>query len=214
MKSVDGISSNIPPLHFLALGDSYTIGSGVPPQERWPIHAARLIQQRGIPLADPVMIAKHGWTSGDLKQALTGEKPKVVYHLITLQIGVNDQYEGVSSPIYHKNLTWLLHTSVLWAGNHPERILVLSIPVWSVTPFAEGMDRSILAKEIENFNQINRQLAGEFGTHCVDVTSLSRKCAEDRSLLVEDGLHPSGDMYRSWAQRITLTALKALAFQE
>ncbi len=198
---------------FLALGNSYTIGTGVPAVDAWPRQLSASIRDMGFNKEDPLIIAKNGWSSGDLLQALEKRDLEGPFHLVSLQVGVNDHYDGVSRQDYQTNLRKILDILLPLTAGDPTRILVLSIPDWSVTPFAEGQDRGRIASEIKHYNEINRRLAETFGAHYLDITPLSRKAGGDKTLLAEDGLHPSGEMYQRWVKDLLPIALDLLRMQ-
>ncbi|HEV7784793.1 MAG TPA: SGNH/GDSL hydrolase family protein [Thermoanaerobaculia bacterium] len=200
------------PARFLALGDSYTIGEGLVPAQRWPVQLAALLRQKGVAIDEPQIIARTGWTVPDLADAVAAARPQGPFDLVTLQIGVNDQYQGVDPDRYRPAFAALLKRAVALAGGSPKRVVVLSIPDWSVTPFAgeTGRDRTRTAAEIERFNRVDREETAKAGARWVDVTPSSRKAASDRSLLAPDGLHPSGGMYGEWAKLALPEALGAL----
>ncbi|MFO8035470.1 MAG: SGNH/GDSL hydrolase family protein [Anaerolineales bacterium] len=199
-----------PSFRFLALGNSYTIGTGVPASERWPRQLSASIREAGFNLEDPLIIAKNGWTSGDVLHALGKRRLQGPFHLASLQIGVNDQYDGLSIEAYETNLQKILDIIYPLTAGDPARIIALSIPDWSATPFAEGQDRARIAAEIQSFNEINRRLTHALGAHYLDITPLSREAGENRTLLAEDGLHPSGDMYQRWVEALLPVALDIL----
>lgn len=199
-----------PSFRFLALGNSYTIGTGVPASERWPRKLSASIREAGLNLEDPLIIAKNGWTSGDVLHALGKRRLQGPFHLASLQIGVNDQYDGLSIEAYETNLQKILDIIYPLTAGDPARIIALSIPDWSATPFAEGQDRARIAAEIQSFNEINRRLTHALGAHYLDITQLSREAGENRTLLAEDGLHPSGDMYQRWVEALLPVALDIL----
>jgi lysophospholipase L1-like esterase len=200
------------PARFLALGDSYTIGEGLVPAERWPVQLAALLRQRGTAIGEPQIIARTGWTVVDLADAVAAARPQGPFNLVTLQIGVNDQYQGADPVRYRPGFAALLKRAVALAGGRPERVVVLSIPDWSVTPFAgeAGRDRPRTAAEIERFNLVDREETARAGARWVDVTPSSRRAGADRSLLAPDGLHPSAGMYGEWARLALPEALAAL----
>lgn len=184
----------------LALGDSYTIGECVPEHERWPMQLAGMIRKAGVPLAAPTIIAQTGWTTDDLLTALRASKPAGIFQLVSLQIGVNNQYRGLGEEQFARELDELLELAATYSGRQPSRVLVLSIPDWGVTPFAQARDRREIANEIERFNRLKRRQANRRGFSFVDVTPASREAASDPGLLAEDGLHPSGRMYKRWCE--------------
>ena len=195
---------------FLALGDSYTIGEGVGEEERWPVQLAKLLKERGIDVVDPVIVARTGWTTAELMRGIDQAHPAGRFDLVTLLIGVNNQYRGRSIDEYRGEFGTLLRRAVAFAGGEPGRVLVVSIPDWGVTPYAEGRDRARIAREIDRFNEANREATRRAGARYVDVTGRSRSAAGDRGSVVGDGLHPSGGMYEAWARLALPEAVAAL----
>jgi lysophospholipase L1-like esterase len=200
-------------LRFLALGDSYTVGEGVPPSACWPVQLVSILRREAYPIDDPILIAQTGWTSDELLAGmaaapeLEGGAP---YDLVSLLIGVNDQYRGRRQDEYRVQFVKLLDRAVALARDDPFRVIVLSIPDWGVTPFAAGRNRDQIAAEIDNFNAVNREAAKQAGVHYIDVTSISRQAVHDSSLLASDGLHPSGNIYTCWAAAVLPIARQAL----
>jgi len=197
------------PVRYLALGDSYTIGASVAPAERWPVQLAAQLRANGLIVAEPLIIARTGWTTDELMAGIERQQPQGPFDLVSLLIGVNDQYRGRSGEEYRRQLRQLLHTAIAYAGGHAAHVIVLSIPDWSVTPFAAGQQRAAIAAAIDHFNTINRQETAQAGAHYVDVTPVSRQALQDASLLATDGLHPSGKMYTQWMELVLPTALAA-----
>ncbi|HEU4401631.1 MAG TPA: SGNH/GDSL hydrolase family protein, partial [Candidatus Polarisedimenticolia bacterium] len=193
---------------YLALGDSYTIGESVDVAERFPDRLAALLREQGVGLADPTIIARTGWTTDELQAGIDQAAPAGRFDLVSLLIGVNNQYRGRDAQEYRAQFRALLLRAIDFAGGEPGRVLVLSIPDWGVTPYAEGRDRARIAAEIDRFNTINRQETAAAGAGYVDVTPVSRRAADDRSLIAADGLHPSGAQYLAWA-RLALPAARA-----
>ena len=186
-------------LRYLALGDSYTIGESVAAAERWPVQLAAMLRAAGVPVEPPEIIARTGWTTDELDAAIDAAAPVGPYELVSLLIGVNNQYRGRSASEYAAQFAALLARAIGFAGGRPGRVLVLSIPDWGVTPFAQSRDRAAIGAAIDQFNAINAAEAGRAGVRYVDVTLLSRQAARDAGLIAEDGLHPSGRMYAGWA---------------
>lgn len=195
-------------MRFLALGDSYTIGESAAESERWPVQLAALLRQHGLSVEPPALIAKTGWTTDELSAAIDQAGPLGAFDLVSLLIGVNNQYRGRDAEEYRREFVALLRRAIGFAGGDPSRVLVLSIPDWSVTPFASGRDRATVADDIDRFNAINREEAARLGARYVDVTPHSRMAQEDPSLIASDGLHPSGKMYAGWA-RLALPEARA-----
>ena len=198
-------------MRFLALGDSYTIGEGVAEAERWPVRLAALLRERGVPVADPEIIARTGWTTDELSAAIDDADPQGPYALVSLLIGVNNQYRGRDAEEYRAQFTDLLRRAVGFAGGDARRGIVLSIPDWGVTPFADGRDRARIAAEIDAYNAINREEAARAGARYVDVAPQTRAAGADPAFLVSDGLHPSGRSYAEWARLALAAALQAVA---
>lgn len=189
-------------LTYLALGDSYTIGEQVPAAESFPMQVAGRLKAAGLPLAEPVIIAKTGWTTGELQEAIDKAAITDIYDMVTLLIGVNNQYRGYSVDDYRKDFAALLEQAIGFAGQRTGRVLVLSIPDWGVTPYASGRDRNVIAQQIDAYNMVNRTLTQKAGVNYIDITPGTREAATDESLLTGDGLHPSGKAYAQWAETV------------
>lgn len=186
---------------YLALGDSYTCGESVNADDRYPVRAAHLlIQNDKVPCQDPDILAVTGWTTGDLLNALLLFKTTQTYGIVTLLIGVNNQFRGYSQSQYQEQFTLILQRAISLAGDRPSHVLVLSIPDWSVTPFGRLRDTALNAAQIDSFNVINHSLALEYKVNYLDVTAESRKAAADPSLIAGDGLHFSAKEYEIWAR--------------
>ena len=188
---------------FLALGDSYTIGESVAPAERFPVQVATSLK-----IEQPQIIAKTGWTTDELAAEIARVQPKGPFDLVTLLIGVNNQYRGRSIDEYRTQFVSLLNQAIGFAGGKADHVIVVSIPDWGVTPFAEGRDRAKIAREIDAFNAVNREEAKRAGARYADITAISRH--KDASLIASDGLHPSGRMYSQWAEVIEPIAREVL----
>jgi lysophospholipase L1-like esterase len=196
---------------ILSLGDSYTIGESVSSDDRWPVQLASLLRARGLDVADPQIIARTGWTTRDLSAAIDDERPRGPFDMVTLLIGVNDQYRGRSAEEYRPQFRLALSRAMTQAGRRPESVIVISIPDWGVTPHAQGRDRRRIAADIDAFNAVNRDEASAAGSRYADITGLSRLAANNRNLVAADGLHPSAAMYVEWAHAILPLALDVLA---
>lgn len=200
-------------LRYLALGDSYTIGEGVDRAVRWPVQLAAQLRDGGIDLAPPRIIATTGWTTDELAAGIAAEQPLGTFDLVSLGIGVNDQYRGRSVAEYRAQLEPLLHTATALAGDRPERVLMASIPDWGVTRFArrEGRDPPVIAREIDAFNAVAGEMCAARRIAFVDITPASRQDGDDDRMLVDDGLHPSGAMYARWVDALLPVAHRLLA---
>lgn len=197
---------------FLALGDSYTIGEGVAPGERWPVQLAARLRGEGIDIADPQIVATTGWTTDELSLAVATAEFTPPYALVTLLIGVNNQYRGRSVDEYRLQFRALLQRATELAGAHATRVIVVSIPDWGGTPFAarDGRDAARIAGEIDAFNAAASAEAAKAGAAWVDVTTISRQ-PEAPDELVGDGLHPSGTQYARWVDALLPVARMILA---
>lgn len=201
-----------PPLRLLALGDSYTIGEAVDPSGRWPVQLAARLREHGIPVAEPVIIARTGWSTAELLAAIDAEPPPGPFDLVSLLIGVNDQYRGYPcDAAYRSRVEALTARAVAFTGGRPHRVIALSIPDWGATPFAADRDRARIAAEVDAFNAANRAVAYAARASWVDVTPISREAATDPTLLAHDGLHPSAAMYARWVELLLPTALRCIA---
>lgn len=185
---------------FLALGDSYTIGESVSSSERFPAQTADLLKTMGIPMGAPQYIAQTGWTSQDLQDAIKRSSLLTEYKVVSLLIGVNDQYQGLDTAAYRKRFTQLLEQAIQLTGNRAKNVFVLSIPDYGVTPFGGGSKR--ISKEIDEFNTINKAITLAYQVRYIDITPTSRLAANDQSLTANDGLHPSAKQYQQWASKL------------
>jgi len=198
-----------PSLHYLALGDSYTIGESVPAEACWPAQLIQQLRRRGVVIDDPRIIAVTGWTTDELSAGMDRARLALSYDLVTLQIGVNNQYRGRSAGEYRGQFSALLRRAIRLAGNHPDRVVVVSIPDWGVTRFASesGRDPAQIAHELDVFNAIARDEASRAGAHFVDITGISRRHPQ---LVADDGLHPSAEQYTLWTEAIVPVVSVAL----
>jgi lysophospholipase L1-like esterase len=198
-------------MKYLALGDSYTIGEGAYANERWPNQLADRLRERGYDMLSPRIIAKTGWTTDELAHGIAQELPHGgTYSLVTLLIGVNNQYRGRETDEYRLQFADLLHQAIGFAGGDPKRVIVVSIPDWGVTPYAGQRDRAHIAADIDRFNAVAREEAERAGARWADVTGLSRMHGDDPDYLMKDGLHPSGRAYSEWVEIILPEAEAAL----
>ena len=186
---------------YLALGDSYTIGQSVPTNDRYPVQAVAVLNSAKYNFSDPEIIATTGWTTADLQNAINNYHfTTTKYDIVTLLIGVNNQYQGRTQDEYKQQFTELLQKSIALAGNNAYHVVVLSIPDYSVTTFAEGRnDNATIASEIDSFNAINKEIATSYRVNYIDITGETRKAATDKTLLASDGLHYSGKEMAIWA---------------
>ena len=201
--------TQMPNLHYLALGDSYTIGESVSSEDRWPNQLARLLADQGIP-TEVTIIARTGWTVDELWEGIQATPPDGVYDLVTLLIGVNDQYRGYPVAGYREDFQFMLGKAIEYAGGDAGKVIVLSIPDWGFTPFAATSDTEQIGQQIDEFNAVNLEETKHAGAHYVDVTIISRMAMDDFDLIAGDRLHPSGKMYTMWAEKVLPVALEIL----
>jgi len=206
--------SSAPPVttgpRYLALGDSYTIGESVGETDRYPMQLARMLREQKIEIAGPQIIAVTGWTTDELNAGIDRANPQGTYGLVSLLIGVNNQYRGRSVEEFRKQFAGLLTRAVGFAGGESKHVIVFSIPDWGVTPFAQGQDRARIGREIDQFNSVCRDECAKRNIAFIDITPISKKAADDRTLVADDGLHPSGKMYELWAREALPAARTAL----
>ena len=185
---------------FLSLGDSYTIGESVDEADRWPVQLAGLLRDDKLDVGNPDIIAKTGWTTAELQTAIAERNNTNKYDLVSLMVGVNNQYRGQSVETYRTEFRALLQTAVRFAGGKPGRVFVVSTPDWGQSPFAKGKDQAKIASEIDAFNAVAQAECQKSGVAYVDITPLTRKAAGDAAQFAEDGLHYSGKQMKRWAE--------------
>ena len=196
-------------IRYLALGDSYTIGESVAEHERWPNQLTGLLRTNDIS-TEVTLIARTGWTTDELWQGIQAREINPPYDLVSLLIGVNNQYRGLDIDEYREEFIFLLNKAIEYAGGDAKRVIVLSIPDWGVTPFAKSRDSKEIATEINLFNSVNREESEKAGVYYVNITPSSREAVTDSALIAADGLHPSGKMYAEWAGLAYPEVLKIL----
>jgi lysophospholipase L1-like esterase len=185
---------------YLALGDSYTIGQSVAADDRYPVQTIQLLFNDSIKFDPPEIIAQTGWTTANLLNRINSSPPtKTTYDIVTLLIGVNNQYQGLSQDQYRIEFTTLLNKAIQFAGNKTNRVIVLSIPDYSVTPYAANYDKLKISTQIDSFNLINKAVSLAADVGYLDITASTRMAATDTTLIAYDGLHPSGKEYSKWA---------------
>src|SRR5690606_33133393 len=197
---------------YLALGDSYTIGEGVAERENFP-HQVVYSLTETLDFLPPRIVAKTGWTTAELIEVIASEEiAGQKYDWVTLLIGVNNQYRGQGLDVYAQEFEELLDQAVTFAGGKAQRVIVLSIPDWGVTPFAGDAqkDPMRIAAEIDQFNQVNQQISLKRKVHYLDITTAYRELGGLSGYYVEDRLHPSGEIYKHWANEICAVILSEL----
>lgn len=186
---------------FLSLGDSYTIGESVDAADRWSVQLAGMLRQDNSNVMNPDIIARTGWTTAELQDAIKAANNTKTYDLVSLLIGVNNQYRGQSVDRYRTEFRNLLQTAIRFAGNRPARVVVLSIPDWGKSPYANGRNQEQIANEIDVFNTTAQEECDKAGISFVDITPLTRQAAGDASQFANDGLHYSGRQMKQWAEK-------------
>lgn len=213
MNKIDTTKTETPAgqLSYLALGDSYTIGEAVTASESFPYQLAASLNAQAIKVAEPKIIAKTGWTTGELQSAIQSAAITSKYDVVTLLIGVNNQYRGNSIAIYRTEFKALLQTAIGFANGNTAHVFVVSIPDWGVTPFGKqsGKSAQSISTEIDAFNAVNKEETLKAGVSYTDITPGSREVSADLSLAASDGLHPSGKMYRNWVSQLAPAVIKA-----
>ncbi|PPV08931.1 hypothetical protein XBLMG947_0563 [Xanthomonas bromi] len=200
------------PLRYLALGDSYTIGEGVAPEQRWPMQLVDGLRAHGWNVAPPQIIATTGWTTDELQAGIDTAAPQGPFALVSLLIGVNNQYRGRSLDEYGAQFDTVLQRAIAFAGGHAACVLALSIPDWGLTPFARAQDGDAaqIAAQIDAFNSVAGDRCTARAVRFVDITAISRDGGDAVDMLIDDGLHPSGAMYARWTAAALPAARDAL----
>ncbi len=197
---------------YLALGDSYTIGESVPLHESFPYQTVQLLRKAGLHFSAPEVVAKTGWTSGELAEHMLHTKLLDQYDFVSLLIGVNNQYRGLPAEDFENDLGFLLKKAKHLAGGHDERVMLLSIPDWGATPFAANRDRGLISSEIDHFNEVCAKVAAQLQVRYIDITADSRKAKNDTGLLAADQLHYSAKEHAIWAEKVA-AAIKQAALR-
>jgi lysophospholipase L1-like esterase len=200
------------PISYLALGDSYTIGEELPIENSFPYQLADSLNQSGFMVNKPEIIATTGWTTNELQDAIARSGLNQKFDLVTLLIGVNNQYRGESLKIYRQEFKSLLQTAIDFTNGNKTRVFVLSIPDWGVTPYAinSGRDQELIAREIDAFNAINHEETILLDVSYTNVTTSSRKAGSETDLLTKDELHYSAKMYAEWVGLLKQEVVKVI----
>ena len=188
-------------LSFLALGDSYTIGESVSQDQRWSNQMVDIALNQDVFFDQPNIIAKTGWRTEQLIDTLNKINFNKKFDYVSLMIGVNNQYSLKPIDIFRSDLIKLLDMSIGYSIKR-DNVVLISIPDWGVTPFAEGYDRNIIKEDIDQFNSVIKDIANTNNILYVDVTEISRRAMIEKDLIANDSLHPSGKMYKEWAEKI------------
>lgn len=188
---------------YLALGDSYTVGELEQLQKSFPYQVVQMLRQKGLLFGAPEIVAKTGWTTDELIAGIKEYHFNASYDVVTLLIGVNNQYRGRSVEEYEKQFEELLKMAIEFAGNKNDHVIVVSIPDYGVTPTGQSMDHQKIAEEIDLYNIANKKIADQYNVHYINITPGSKDAWHDPELVAEDKLHPSAKEYKKWAQLVS-----------
>lgn len=197
-------------LAYLALGDSYTVGRLVPPEDSFPYQLAARLRSKGYNVPPPALIAQNGWRTDELIKGIANSGSTQKFDIVTLLIGVNNQFQSFSIETYRAEFAQLLNSAIGFAKGNKSRVFVLSIPDWGVTPFAAIRNPEKIARDIDAYNQINREESEKAGVNYIDITTISRDLGGDPAYLAADHLHPSAKMYGLWVNRLERRIRKVL----
>jgi len=190
-------------INYLALGDSYTVGEGVSPKDSYPYQLVKKIRQAGFAIDDPQIIAKTGWRCDNLQTAIQEKNIQEKYDLVTVLIGVNNQFQNKPIENFKSDFRKLLNTSIELGKYGKSSVFVLSIPDYGCTPFGK-IEREQIAKEIDTWNHEISLIANEFELTFLDITPISKRALTEENLTCKDNLHPSARMYSLWVDEIYL----------
>ena len=215
MNKTDTTGTPAGQLSYLALGDSYTIGEAVPVIQNFPSQLTARLNTAGFKVAAPKIIARTGWTTGELKSAIQAENLTGKYDIVTLLIGVNNQYRGYPVTDFRTEFKELLQTAIQFASGNIKHVFVVSIPDWGATPFGKesGRNQQLIAMDIDAFNAVCKEESANAGVNYTDITPGSKNAATDAELVTSDGLHPSAKMYTNWVNQLSPEVVKALALR-
>lgn len=204
------------PITFLALGDSYTIGTAVLPTERWPALLANALKK-----TDPTnksyttqqdIVAVNGWTTRDLINGINARADlREEYDLVSLLIGVNNQFDGLPLAEYRTEFEELINRAVAFAGGDRAKVFVVSIPDYAFTGFGGGKPE--ISEGVCQFNEACREITERNNIPFLNITPISAQAAEDPELVATDNLHPSGKQYQRWVNEVLETRVRTILAQ-
>lgn len=210
-KNATKSAKNTTEMTYLALGDSYTIGERVEEQDRWPVQLTKKLNQAGFSFLQPKIIAKTGWRSDELLNAMNNQLEDEKYDLVSILIGVNNQYQGKNIDTFKSELKTTVEEAIAHSNTGKSHVFMVSIPDYGVTPFGKDSGKENISKEITMYNGICKQTAEDYGIPFYNITDISLKAATNSAMVAEDGLHPSGEMYRQWVEKIAPKIEKKLS---
>lgn len=187
---------------LLCLGDSYTIGEGLPLHESFPYQLTQLLRKKGIHCHAPEIVAQTGWTTFELAEHLIHQELEESYDFVTLLIGVNNQYRELNADDYKEDFDFLAKKAIHLAKGNPHKVVIISVPDWGISPFAKTKDAKQIAKAIDAYNEVNANIAFKYDCNYCDITPITRLAAGDETLFTKDGLHPAAGEYAKWAKEI------------
>ena len=187
---------------YLALGDSYTIGETISLNKSFPYQVVQLLRKKWYNFHAPEIIAKTGWTTDELQEAIAGNALLSKYDFVSLLIGVNNQYRGRDAIEYKEQFEEILKKAIELTNGKKDHVIILSIPDYGVTPHVRLTDKEKVSKEIEVFNGINKALSIQYKVQYLDITACSKEAKTNADLIGQDGLHPSEKQYRTWAEKL------------
>ena len=189
-------------IHYLALGDSYTAGTSVSAKENYPSQLATALFNQGHIPVNTKIIAHNGWTTANLLQAIDKTPTSPPYQLVSLLIGVNNQYQRLPFFFFFTEFPKLLEYALKMAGGKANGVVVLSIPDYAYTPFGQGSNPQTISSELDNYNKFARSTADKMGITFIDITEITRGGIDDPQLVANDNLHPSGKAYKLFVEHI------------
>ena len=198
------------PISYLALGDSYTIGTGIELENNYPNQLADSLIALGFQMDTTHIIATNGWTTTDLKNGINQDDPPSDFNLVSVLIGVNNQYQGLNIELYETEFRELLEQAIGFAGGRSENVFVISIPNYGVTPFAQSREPEYIRRKIREYNSLAEEISDDFNIPFINITPISEMAADDLSLLASDELHPSAKMYSMWIEEMLPTVTQIL----
>ena len=196
----DSTTVTATPPSYLALGDSYTIGQSVAPSERFPVQFVDMLRSDSVLAEDPQIIATTGWRTDQLIDAVEAASLADTFDLVSLLIGVNNQFQGRPIEEYEVEFRQLLETSIQLAQGDTNRVFVLSIPDYAFTPYGQNANPESISAGVDAFNLVNKEITEMMGVRYFNITPISRKGVDEPELVASDGLHPSGEQYRQWVE--------------
>ena len=197
------------PITYLALGDSYTIGEGLPLHEGFPYQLVQLIRQNGQHTHAPEIIAQTGWTTQELATHLIHTQLEASYDWVSLLAGVNNQYRGLSVDEFAEEYEFLIHKAIHFSKTSEKGVFTITIPDWTLTPFGLKDTKEVSREPIAAFNAQVKRLSEKQGIRCVDISASCNHSAQSESGIFKDGLHYSAATHGDWCKLIMETIFQS-----